>query len=94
MASRLVWVAVTTIWQKNTRAFNRGDVVPDSVEARWDYAAQGLVARQLVDDNESPDLGDTGVAFRDEVVLREDLHIGDTPPTSPAVGTVWIDTSL
>ena len=86
------WIALTTIWQKNTRAFNAGEIVPDSVEARWDYASQGLVARITLD--EDPSIEDAGVAFRDDVVLREDLHIGTTPPPSPAVGTVWIDTSL
>ncbi|MBP2323370.1 hypothetical protein JOF56_003755 [Kibdelosporangium banguiense] len=90
----LVWVALAPIWHGQFRAFNIGEIVPDSVEARWDYSGQGLVARQEIPDGGSPDLEEIGVAFRKDVVLRSQLHLGKTPPESPAVGTVWIDTSV
>ncbi|WP_394620934.1 hypothetical protein JNUCC0626_18120 [Lentzea sp. JNUCC 0626] len=90
----LVWVAVAPIWHGQFRAFNPGQIVPDSVEARWDYSGQGLVARAEVDVGETPDLEETGVAFREDVVLRTQLHIGPTPPETPDVGTVWIDNSV
>lgn len=88
----LVWVAVAPIWNGQFRAFNPGDVVPDSLEARWDYSGQGLVVRQESDDAEWPDQ-DTGVALRSEVVSKDQLWIGPTPPETPAPGSVWIDTS-
>jgi hypothetical protein len=89
----LVWVAVADIWVGQFRSFNAGQIVPDSVEARWDYSGQGLVVRQEVPGGGSPNLPETGVAFRKDVVLRSQLHIGPTPPETPPVGTVWIDNS-
>jgi hypothetical protein len=42
----LVWVAVADIWVGQFRSFNAGQIVRDSVEARFDYSGQGLVVRQ------------------------------------------------
>lgn len=92
--ARQVWVALTPIWQGYIRAFNPGDIVPDTVEARYDYSGQGLVARITLEDDEGPTLEAAGVAFKGEVVLKTSLHIGPTPPTEPRLGQVWIDTSL
>jgi len=88
----LRWQAVAPIWHGQFRAYNPGDVVPDSVESRWDYSGQGLVVRVTTDDDLFPD-EETGVALRKDAVLKEALHIGPTPPASPQPGSVWIDTS-
>ncbi len=89
-----VWIATAPINHGQFRAFNPGDVVPDSVEAAWDYSTQGLVRRvDNADEDSFIDLTGLGFAQRADVVLRSQLHIGPTPPQSPAVGSVWIDTT-
>ncbi len=88
----LRWVATQTIWTGQYRAFNAGDVVPDSVEARWNSSGQGLVTRIPTDEDEFPD-ADLGIPTRSEVVLKSNLWLGPTPPPAPLAGTVWIDTS-
>lgn len=58
-------------------------IVQDSVEARWDFSSQGLVVRQEAACGGIPDLERAGVAFRKNVVLRSQLHIGTTPLETP-----------
>lgn len=58
----LVWVVVADIWVGQFRSFTAGQIVPDSVEALWDYSGQGIVVRQEVAGGGTPDIEQTGVA--------------------------------